>query len=172
LALPSYNDPDGHTVYFQTTTLPAFVTYNSINKIYTFKPTALLDFGTKTFTITLTDTNAQTDYTITLNVFNNPPVYNTPPPLPTTPIYPLFSIPLNSIQTIIVPPFHDPDGTGCIVYVNELSKIGASANLNIIVTNENFGPIIVAPVGFGEVGDHIIEIILWDYSPRASDKNI
>jgi hypothetical protein len=97
LPLPSYNDPDGHTVYIQTATLPAFVTYDSINKIFTFKPTALLDFGTKTFTISLTDTKAQTDYTITLNVINNPPIYNTPPPVPPTPIYPSFSIPLNSI---------------------------------------------------------------------------
>lgn len=55
-----------------------------------------------------------------------------------------------------MPPFHDPDGTGCIVYVNELSKIAASANAQITVTNENFGPIIVAPLGFGEVGVHHI----------------
>ncbi len=55
-----------------------------------------------------------------------------------------------------MPPFNDPDGTGCIVYVNELSMAGATSNLLITVTNENVGPIIVAPVGFGEVGVHNI----------------
>lgn len=85
LTLPSYNDPDGHTVIIQTTSLPAFVTFDSIHKIFTFKPTTLSDFGTYTLTITLTDTSDQTDYTITLNVINNPPVYNTP--VPSTPIY-------------------------------------------------------------------------------------
>jgi hypothetical protein len=30
------------------------------------------------------------------------------------------------------------------------------------------GPLIVAPVGFGEVGVHNLEVVLWDYSAGTS----
>ena len=34
------------------------------------------------------------------------------------------------------------------------------------------GPIVVAPVGFSEVGSHNMEIVLWDYSIGTSGKTI
>jgi hypothetical protein len=63
----------------------------------------------------LNDTCTQVNYTITINVSNNPPVYNTP--VPATPIYPPLTIPLNSVKTIPVPAFHDPDRSDCKVFV-------------------------------------------------------
>jgi hypothetical protein len=30
------------------------------------------------------------------------------------------------------------------------------------------GPLVVAPVGFGEVGVHNLEVVLWDYSAGTS----
>jgi hypothetical protein len=73
------------------------------------------DFGTQSFNITLNDTCTQVNYTITINVSNNPPVYDNP--VPPFPIYPPLTIPLNSVQSIPVPVFHDPDGSDSKVYV-------------------------------------------------------
>jgi hypothetical protein len=74
--------------------------------------------------ITLTDSQMPNPTTITINVLNNPPVYDAPVPL--APLYAPLTIPLNSIKSIPVPQFHDPDGSDCLVYISEASKVTAT----------------------------------------------
>jgi hypothetical protein len=93
---------------------------------------------------------------------NNPPVYNS-----SSVSYAALTIPLNSVQTIPVPAFHDPDGSDSFVYLSEISKVTATANV-IAYASALPGPLIVAPVAFAEVGVHNIEVILSDYSPGTT----
>ncbi len=60
-------------------------------------------------------------------MLNNPPVYENP--VPATPIYPPLTIPLNSVKTIPVPAFHDPDRSDCKVFVKQVSKLTATVDL-------------------------------------------
>ncbi len=116
LALTSYTpDIDGHVVTMSYSTLPTFAVFDSATKTFTFTPVLTSEIGVNTFVITLSDTNAPTSYTITINVLNNPPVYDSP--VPPAPIYQSLTIPLNSVKSIVVPPFHDPDGSDCYVYI-------------------------------------------------------
>ena len=66
-----------------------------------------------------------------------------------------------------MPLFHDPNFSDCLVYVNKLSKVTASVDVVAYPTGIT-GPLIVAPVGFGEVGVHNLEVVLWDYSLGTS----
>ena len=38
----------------------------------------------------------------------------------------------------------------------------------IAYSSADAGPLIIAPVGFGEVGVHNLEVVLWDNSPGTS----
>jgi hypothetical protein len=58
---------------------------------------------------------------------NNPPVYNTP--VPASPIYAPLTIPLNSVRSIPVPAFHDPDRSDSKVFVQQVSKLTATVDL-------------------------------------------
>jgi hypothetical protein len=53
------------------------------------------------------------------------------------------------------------------VYINEASKVTATVNV-IAYSSAITGPLVVAPVGFGEVGVHNLEVVLWDYSAGTS----
>jgi hypothetical protein len=44
LLLPTFSDPDGHAVTLTHTTLPSYVTYDSVNKNFTFSPITKADF--------------------------------------------------------------------------------------------------------------------------------
>jgi hypothetical protein len=50
-----------------------------------------------------------------------------------------------------------------------VSKTIATVNLAHTVTSKS--SIMIAPVGFGEVGVHTVKVVLWDYSPGDSGKN-
>lgn len=113
--------------------LTAYTMYDSNTKTFTFTPTATADVGTQTIVVTLSDPQAVNPVTITINVLNHPPVYDSP--VPVSPIYPSITIPLNSIKSIVVPPFHDPDGSDCTVYVNWVSKTIAIVDLGNFVAN-------------------------------------
>ena len=153
LQLPTYSDLDGHNVMLSYTSIPSYVTYDSTSRKFTFNPktTADFNFGEQWwFNIILSDSNKETSYKITLNILNQAPTYQ---PAVSSPVYGNLIIPLNTIITIPVPHFIDPDGSDCKVLVAQMSRTTALHNVNIAVSSPA-GPIVISPVLFGEVGIH------------------
>ena len=66
-----------------------------------------------------------------------------------------------------MPPFDDPNGSDCILKLDQISKSLASDNVNVSITSPA-GPIVVSPIRFSEVGIHYIKVILWDYTKGSS----
>ena len=134
-------DADGHTVT---------ISYSSsgIGRDSTgfyFYPTSL---GLKYVVLTLNDGYDYTTYTIYVDIvatLNSPPVYNSP-----LSSYTPLSVPLNSIGSLPVPSFHDPDSTPgcCTVSIRFYSRVTATVNVNAYYSSVPSG-LFVAPVGFG-----------------------
>jgi hypothetical protein len=57
------------------------------------------------------------------------------------------------------------------VLVVQILKTTALHNISITVTSPA-GPIVVSPVLFDEVGIHIMQVILWDYTIGTSGQTI
>ena len=165
LVHPDTYDAEGHIVTVTLDQAPGFVSYIGTAKTLSFWPKATGDIGTKTFQVCLFDGGAYTNTTITINVLNHPPKYNVTP----APIYLPMTVALNSVKIISVPSFYDEDRSDSTVYINEVSKTIATVNLASTVPSNSV--IMIAPVGFGEVGVHTVQVVLWDYSADNSGKN-
>ena len=70
-------------------------------------PSVDAHLGAQSFNISLDDTQDFNNYTITLTVLSNPPIYTGDPNW----TYPNMTIPINSVMTQVIPAFHDPDGS-------------------------------------------------------------
>jgi hypothetical protein len=66
-----------------------------------------------------------------------------------------------------VPPFVDPNGSDCILKLDQISKYFARDNVSVSITSPA-GPIVVSPIRFSEVGIHYMKVILWDYTRDSS----
>ncbi len=166
MTLPTYSDLDaGHVPTVSFGPLANYVSWNSGSSTLTFAPTNNADIDvTISFDIYLSDSNAISTYTVSILVLNDAPLYDSPPSYPA-----LVTVPLNSVKIIPSTSYTDPNGAACTILIEEVSKTTATVNV-IAYYDQLANNIIIAPVGFTEVGDHILDLVLWDYSLGTSGR--
>ncbi len=126
--------------------MPSFVTLSTTQ--IKISPTLCSQVATHTFKIIVSETNKQSDYTISIKVQNRPPEY-----VPTTFIYPPMTIALNSVGTQTIQSYKDPDS------ISAISSISTTTGLPISLASE---VITIAPVACSLVGFHTVVVTITD----------
>ena len=69
--------------------------------------------------------------------------------------YSSFSVAINSVYEVPIPPNYDPEGAPVIVVVTD----AAAVPVNFVVAGD-YSKVIFSPIAFTEVGSHLITIAL------------
>ncbi len=111
--LPLKQDDEGHSITI-TTSLASFITFSG--NTLTFSPTAISLLSTSTsISVTLTDSvGAFTTYSMIVSVPNRPPYFTDG----TTSFAPV-TVAMNSVATVTIPSFADPDLTTPGLYLTQ-----------------------------------------------------
>ena len=161
--LPAYSDDSGHPFSFDyNPKMPSWISIDAQNQVFTFTPTTFSDVGVWTITITLDDSNlvSNTDFTVT--VINRPPIYDT-----TGVTYIAVIVYLNYKEDIMIPSFHDPDGSDAYAQIYDPTAIPVLWSVL-----PDFSKITFEPTGFDEVGVHNAFVRLYDAGGAFTDTSV
>jgi hypothetical protein len=115
-----------------------------------------------TITITLDDSNLSSNTAFTVAVINRPPIYYT-----TGVTYTEVTVHLNYKEDVIIPSFHDLDGSDAYAQIYEPMAVPV---LWSVVSD--FSKITFEPTGFNEVGVHNAYVRLFDGGGAFTDTPI
>jgi hypothetical protein len=161
--LPAYSDESGHPFSFDyNPKIPSWISIDTLNKVFTFKPSTFSDVGVWTITIKLDDFNLASNTAFTVTVINRPPIYNT-----TGVIYKEVIVHLNYKKDVVIPSFHDPDRSDAYAQIYEPSAVPVLWSVK-----PDFSKITFEPTGFNEVGVHNAFVRLYDAGGAITDTSI
>jgi hypothetical protein len=161
--LPAYSDESGHSFTFDyNPKIPSWISIDAPNKVFTFKPTTFSDVGVKTITITLDDSNLASNTAFTVTVINRPPIYDT-----AGVTYAAVSVHLNYKEDVVIPTFHDPDGSDAYAKIYDPTAIPVLWSVL-----PDFRKLTFEPIGFNEVGVHNAFVRLYDAGGAMTDTSI
>jgi len=85
---------------------------------------------------------------------SNPPVYTTPGFT-----YSDLTIRLNEVKEVVIPAFHDPDGSIVTASVEDMSEAATTISFTL---EPDFSKVTLHPTAFSELGLHTMYIVLKD----------
>jgi hypothetical protein len=161
--LPAYSDESGHIFSFDyNPKFPSWISIDPLNQVFNFTPTTFADVGVKTITITLDDTNMASNTAFTVTVINRPPIYDTPGVT-----YMAVSVYLNYKEDVMIPSFHDTDGSDAYAKIYEPTAVPVLWSVQ-----PDFRKITFEPIGFNELGVHNAIVRLYDAGGAFTDTPI
>jgi hypothetical protein len=161
--LPAYSDESGHPFTFDfNPKIPSWISIDALNQVFTFTPTTFADVGVYTITITLDDSNLASNTAFTVTVINRPPMYDT-----AGVTYIAVSVHLNYKEHVMIPSFHDPDGSDAYAQIYDPTPVPVLWSIL-----PDFSKITFEPTGFNELGVHNAFVRLYDAAGVITDTSI